>query len=508
MRSTCPRVRIFLSLAVILSFLTLPLCFAGNCDAPTEFKVTILHMNDPHAHYDPYKIAKDGEPMGGFARAKTIMDGIEARNRTDRVDTLKLMAGDLLTGTLYSTAFQGEMGVRLMNEMGFTAMVVGNHEFDYGLENLFRIRKLMKFPLLSANIKTSEGKHLFRTILKEKMPVTGGRVVIFGLTTEQTPTSTLPDNVKGLQFDDPIETAKDILKQFTDSDFVVALTHIGLDQDERLAEACPKIDVIIGGHTHSDVDPPRRVGDTVICQAGAYTRYVGRVDLDVKKGRVATFQGKLIDLTAQTKEDPKIRSSIDKFKKPLEKAMKIKVGETLVFLDGKLTTVRSGRESNLARLIAYVMAESCGADVAIVNGGGIRSSINEGTITLGDVHTVLPFGNTVVKLDMAGADLLEVLQRSADLKEGSGGKLQTCGIESTHAGGKVSIRKVRGRAFSAADTYSVAVNNFLLAGGDGYTIFKEKGKNVRNTFALVSDLLVDYLKRTKVVTGKILDDLK
>jgi 5'-nucleotidase / UDP-sugar diphosphatase len=507
MRSARPRVQIFLVVVAFACLSAVPMCIATSCDASSEFKVTILHMNDPHAHYDSYRISKDGEPIGGFAKAKTVMDGVEARNRAEGKDTLKLMAGDLLMGTLYSTAFKGDVGVRLMNKMGFDAMVVGNHEFDYGNENLLRIRKMMNFPLLSANIRTAEEKHPFQRVITKTLPVSGALVVIFGLTTHQTPTATLPDNVKGLQFDDPIETAKKILEPFDDADFIIALTHIGLEEDERLAAACPKIDVIIGGHTHTYVDPPRKVGNTIVCQASAYARYVGRLDLDVKNGRVVAHQGQLTDLTEKTAEDPKLSSIMDEYRKPLEKAMKVKVGETRIFLDGRLSSVRSGHESNLGRLIAYTAAESCGADVAIINGGGIRSSINEGTITLGDVHTVLPFGNTVVKLDMTGEDLLAVLQRSADLKEGSGGKLQTYGTEFTNNGGKVTIERIRGRSFAPTDTYSVAINNFLLAGGDGYNDFKDKGNNARNTYSLLADLLVDFFKKHQVVTQQTLESV-
>lgn len=507
MISAGPGIRTVLSLALLVSLSTVPLGLAGSCNAASEFKVTILHMNDAHARYDPYRVGKNGEPIGGFGKAKTIMDRIETRNRADGTDTLRLMAGDLLMGTLYSTVFKGEVGVRLMNMMGFTAMVVGNHEFDYGMENLFRIRKMMEFPLLGANIKTAQGKYLFRRIVTKTLPESGEQVVIFGLTTAETPTSTLPDNVRGLQFDDPVETAQGILKNYGEADFVVALTHIGLDQDERLAAACPKIDVIIGGHSHTYVDPPAKVGNTIVCQAGAYASCVGRLDLDVKDGRAVAFQGKLVDLTADTEEDKKIRAAVDEYKKPLERAMKDEIGQTRVFLDGKLSSVRSGHESNLGRLIAFTMAERCGADAAIINGGGIRSSINEGTITLGDVHSVLPFENTVVKVDMRGEDLLGVLQQGADLKEGSGGKLQTFGIEFINDGGKIKIWKVGGRAFVATDTFSVATNNFLLAGGDGYTIFKEKSLNVQNTYDLVADLLAEYIRKRKIVTAEALESL-
>ncbi len=252
-------------LRILISVILLLLCsFVGSLAFAAEsLKLSILHMNDPHGHYAAQE-DKLG-PISGFGKAQTILKEVSARNSAEGRETLILMAGDLLSGTPFSMVFKGKMGVDLMNKMGFHAMVVGNHEFDYGQDNLFKaLKPLMQFPLLSANTRTSTGANVFESLIEKKYPSSGTRVIIFGLTTQETPITTHPNNIKGLVFEDPTSTAIELLKDAKDEDLVIALTHIGIHDDKMLAEACPKIDVIIGGHTHTKIDPPIKVVNTII----------------------------------------------------------------------------------------------------------------------------------------------------------------------------------------------------------------------------------------------------
>ena len=184
------------------------------------------------------------------------------------------------------------------------------------------------------------------------------------------------------------------------------------------------------------------------------------------------------------------------------------IGKTEVFLVGTRSSVRSDNETNLGRLIAYNMAEGSGSDIAIINGGAIRGSIKGGEITSNDVYTALPFPNTVAKMNLSGEYILAVLQRGADLEPGSGGKLQTFGLTYTIDAGKVRIDKIRDQPFDLGKIYSVATNDFLAAGGDGYKVFKEKGGNLYNSGPLPSDLLINYIRENKVITQQLLDSLK
>ena len=296
-------------------------------------------------------------------------------------------------------------------------MTVGNHEFDYGQENLLNtLKPKMQFPLLSANTTSESGKYIFERTIQKKFSGSKTKAVILGLTTAETPITTHPKNVKGLVFHDPIKTASKLLKTVKKDDLVIAVTHIGVDEDKELAQACPRINVIIGGHTHTALFEPLRVGDTIICQAGAYAKYVGRLDLEVSEGRVTNYSGRLILLGPDVKEDEEIKSIIDEHKKLMDDSLKEVIGRTEVFLDGTRSRIRSGYDTNLGRLIAYNMASNSGSDAAMINGGSIRESLKDGDITLNDVYTVLPFPNTIVTMSLTGKDLETALAK----KRGTG----------------------------------------------------------------------------------------
>lgn len=492
-------------------FLVLTLLFPSGSsseDPAGLFKLTILYMNDPHAHYAPYEKKGINGHVGGFAKARSVLADMEAESRAEARHNLVLMAGDLLMGTPYSTAFKGELGVRLMNEMKFDAMVVGNHEFDYGKANLIsRLKPLVKFPLLSENIKTSDGRYVFDRVILRKYPDTSTRVIVFGLTTADTPVMTLPDNVQGLVFADPIETARDLVADFRDEDLIVALTHLGIEVDRELAARCPKIDVIIGGHSHTKIFSPEEVGTTLICQAGAYAEYVGRLDVNVRNGKIVSHKGGLIFLSPTVKEDEKILSMIADRKTQLDSRFHEVVGETDIFLDGSMKQIRSGTDTDLGRLITGVMARSAGTDVAIMNGGAIRASIDEGPITVGEINTVLPFQDTLVKVRLTGSDLTKVLQLSEELGNVSGGKLQAFGVDLRVVDGAVRIEKVDGKDFNPQTVYSVAITSFLFAGGDGYKIFGEKGTDVEKTGLLISDLVTEFIEKHKTITRGVLETM-
>lgn len=500
MKSYCGRISTILKILVALVLLASTFAWAGTEAGTAPLKLTILYMNDPHAHYLPYEEKGSEGPIGGFAKARTVLAQEQARAEAAGRKTLIFLGGDLLMGTPFSTAFKGELGVKLMNLTQFTAMTVGNHEFDYGQENLLsRLRPLMNFPLLSANTRTDQGQNLFDRVTVKELPGSKTRVAIFGLTTVDAPVTTHPRNVKKLVFEDPVATAKDLVNGLNKNDLKIALTHIGVEEDKRLAEKCPEIALIIGGHSHTALFKPLTVGKTIICQAGAYAKYVGKLDADVVDGNIVKYQGELIPLTAQVKEDPEASELIGQYKAKLDASLNTVIGKTEVYLEGSRSAVRSDRETNLSRMITYNMAVNAGADAALINGGSIRSSIKPGDITLNDVYTVLPFPSTVVKMNLRGDELAAVLERSARLEQGSGGKLQTFDIAYKIDQGRAKIEKIGSSDFEPTKNYCVAINDFLAAGGDGYIVFRDKGTNVYDSATLISDILIDYIKDKKVL---------
>ena len=256
---------------------------------PRARNLTILYFNDIHGHLEPWKPdAKSDATIGGIARIATVVERIRRENRALRRSTVLLQAGDILQGTPLSAVYQGEPDIECFNIMGVDAMTLGNHEFDFGKSNVAKLVERADFPILSANVFWTDGRPFARasTVVESN----GLRVGILGLTTAETPSTTFPTNVADLTFDDPIRAARYAVPVLEPHcDIVIALTHLGIPEDRRLAAAVPAIDVIVGGHTHAKLITPERVGNTVIVQAQDYGRFLGRLDLRIEPdGRVLT----------------------------------------------------------------------------------------------------------------------------------------------------------------------------------------------------------------------------
>ncbi len=481
---------------------------AWSKDLPCSFKLTILYMNDTHGHYSP-EADRDGQISGGFAKAMTVMEKIRKANETEGRITITLLAGDLFTGTAYSAVFKGRLGVRLMDAMDFSAMAVGNHEFDYGLPNLLkRLKPDMKFPLLSANIHYKNGSLVFKPYVIKKLPNKKCKILILGLTTMSTPELTHPKNVKGLVFEDPVKAACKIVEKEGENKFVIALTHLGVDKDKKLGLLCPGIDVIIGGHSHTSLFEPLKLDGTLVCQAGAYSKYVGRLDLDVKNGRIEDYKGELIKLDANVPEDLQVGSMIGKYNDKMSPYFGEVVGSSEVDLDGGLASVRSFSPCPLGALVAYAMAHAVGADAGLINGGGIRDGLKAGSISNRDIYGMLPFQNLIMKISMKGADLESVLRHSKDLPKRSGGKLQTYGIQYKTSGNELLITQVGKKSFNPDEYYSIAISDFLYSGGDGYTEFAARAKAVSPDGLPLNQVFSRFIREKKEITKGLLESLK
>lgn len=497
----------------LIAFLVLTFFFGFGATSlwakefPCSFKLTILYMNDTHGHYSPEKDS-NGLLTGGFAKAMTVIDKIRKANDADGRMTVTLLAGDLFTGTSYGAVFKGALGVQLLDAMNFSAMAVGNHEFDYGLPNLMKnLRPAMKFPLLSANIRYADGNPVFKSYVVKRLPDKRCKILIFGLTPVNTPELTHPKNVKGVVFEDPVNVARKIVEKHGKDKFVIALTHLGVEKDKKLGLLCPGIDVIVGGHSHTALFEPVKLGDTLVCQAGAYARYVGRLDVDVKDGRIENYKGELIKLDGTIEEDPGISSTLQKYSSKMAPFFNEVIGSSDIEMDGSLSTVRSSTPNQLGVLVASVMAKAMNTDVGLINGGAIRDGVKVGPITNGDIYGILPFQNLVMKVVMKGTDLRSVLRRSLDLPERSGGKLQTYGIRYEIVNQELSLKEIGQKNFDPDDHYSVALTDFLFAGGDGYKDFGLKSRTVYPDGLPLNQIFSDYIRTNKPLTKGLMDSL-
>ncbi|MFW5868207.1 MAG: bifunctional metallophosphatase/5'-nucleotidase, partial [Armatimonadota bacterium] len=266
--------------------------------------VTILHFNDSHGNV---LTPEDEGDLGGIARIAALVDQIREENEARDVTTLLLIAGDVLQGTPLSTVFHGEADFAALNRMDVSAMAIGNHEFDYGMPNLHRLIEMANFPILSANIRRKvDGSLVFDGT--ERFTVGDEMIVVIGLTTPETRVTTMPTNVENLDFEEPVETAAMLADRITRTEdrVVVALTHLGYEEDLKLARAVPALDVVVGGHSHTMLEESVSAGNAVVVQAKSYGEYLGRLDLVIDDGKVVNHEYSLIPIDASIAQDPDV----------------------------------------------------------------------------------------------------------------------------------------------------------------------------------------------------------
>ncbi|MEM0909095.1 MAG: 5'-nucleotidase C-terminal domain-containing protein [Pseudomonadota bacterium] len=500
--------------------------------------LTILHVNDVHSRIEPitkYNNTCDpeddaaGECFGGAAR---LMSAIAAEKATADGPVLVLDGGDQFQGSLFYTHYKGEAAADVMNAIGFDAMAVGNHEFDDGPEVLREFVDRVNFPVLMANATIAPGSVLDGAVpASVVLEVEGERYGIIGVTPQGNATLAAPG--PDLTFSDPVPavTAEIAALEADGVNRIILLSHSGLNVDERIAANVDGIDLIIGGHSHTLLSNEiegaaaaypvmvRSPGGspTPIVQAGAYTKYLGRIDLTFDDNGVVTgLDGDTMLIDASVPKDAQMDELVVALAEPLDSIREEVVGEAIEALDGSRENCRS-RECVMGSLVADAMLDYAadeGYQIAIQNGGGVRASIDAGPITMGDVLTVLPFQNTIATFKFTGQGIVDALEHGVSgVEDGSGRFPQLAGLRmvvdlSVPAGeGRVQRVEVKlGDGWSPIDpaaTYGVVTNNFMRQGGDGYSGFAEFGVDAYDYGPGLERVFADYLGKIGPVTPKV-----
>ncbi|ABR30000.1 metallophosphatase [Thermosipho melanesiensis] len=476
-------------------------------------KVIIFHINDTHGH--AWTFSEYHNPnIGGFAVIASIIDEERAKNP----NVLFLHAGDINTGVPESDLLNALPDIFALNRMKLDAMAVGNHEFDKTRDVLMYQMDIAKFPFLSANIY-KDGKPFFKPYIIKN--VGGVKIAIFGLTTEETAILE-PLYSRDLEFRNAIEVAKEIVPGLRKkADIVVALTHLGMGQayegnyttSEELAKMVDGIDIIIDGHSHTKLEKAKVINNTIVVQAWEWGKIVGKLELDVENGKIENwnwtpipvnlkvYKGKDEDgnsiyefVGKEYKPTEYVKVPLDYFAKIGSEKLDTIIGETKILLDGERAHVRSG-DTNLGHIITDAMLWKTGADIAFQNGGGIRASVEPGKITIRNILTVLPFGNTVYVMKMTGEQVMKVLEYAATIPEGKGAWLHVGGLVWKSEGGKVTEVMVNGKPLEMDKVYTIVTNNYMAGGGDGYSVLSENKASGYDTGFVLADVVVEYIQK-------------
>ncbi len=503
--------------------------------------LTILHTNDFHSRVEPINKYNsgckpednaDGKCFGGYAR---LINAIKAE-QADTNNSILVDGGDQFQGSLFYTYYKGKVAAEMMNRLGYDAMTVGNHEFDDGPETLRLFTKEVDFPVLMSNADLSKERLLSDRIKPSTVIERGGeKIGLIGLTPEDTAELASPG--KAITFSDPVEAVAREVKKLEEQgvDRIIVLSHSGYQTDMIVASDVDGIDVIVGGHsntflsnTSDKADGPYPTwiknpsgGKTAIVQAYAYGKYLGRLDVTFDDdGIVTSALGEPIVVGGEIAEDSALVERISELAVPLEEIRQKKVADTVAPIDGDRANCRA-RECEMGNLVAEALLDRVkdqGVSVAIYNGGGLRASIDEGEITMGEVLTVLPFQNVVSTFELSGADVIAALESGvSQIEDGKGRFPQVAGLRYAidlnvlANSGRVSDVEIRtADGFEAIDPeamYGIVSNDFVRGGGDGYSVFEEKAVNAYDFGPSVETVVADYLSAqspyTPALDGRI-----
>jgi 5'-nucleotidase/UDP-sugar diphosphatase len=551
-----------------MKYLALNLLFIFSILSSSVFANTILniiHINDHHSHLEsePYKLFFDGVEtkvqLGGLPRVATKIKQL----RTSLKNPLVLHAGDALQGTIFYTLYKGDADVALMNMIGFDAFELGNHEFDDGETVLAKFIKQANFPILAANIDASQNNEiagLFKPYLIKE--IEGEQVAILGINTLKTVDSSNPN--KNVIFKNEIKTANKYVKLLEKQGInkIFLLSHYGYNQDINLAKQVAGVDIIVGGDSHTLLGDVKSLGlksegdyptivlsprkePVCIVQAWQYSYAVGKLKVEFNEnGQVTKCQGNsilLVDSINQkvdsiiannsnieiVKEDSAVAAKLAEYSSKLENLRQQVIGQAAdnlwhIRIPG---THATGVELPNGSYIAPIVAESffyqlqkvgLKPDLVIENGGGIRTSLLKGNITIDHAYNLLPFNNTLYILNMKGSEIKQVLEDAVshiwDDNGSTGAFPYGSHIRYTIEKNKptnqritqIEIKNKQGiwQAIKADKYYKVVTNSYLTDGKDGYTTFgkikAERGGI--NTYFNYAESFVDYVKQIKTLT--------
>ena len=520
-------------LALVL--MTAPL-LAQAYEKDRVYKFTVLHTNDHHGHFWPNE-----HDEYGLAAQKTMMDQIRFDVQAHGGQVLILSGGDINTGVPESDLQDAEPDFRGMNLVGYDAMAIGNHEFDNPLSVLRQQQKWAKFPLLSANIyQKSTGKRLFQPYALFNR--VGLKIAVIGLTTDDTAKIGNPEYFTDMEFRKPATEAKAVVEELRKNekpDVIIAATHMGhydngnhgsnAPGDVEMARELPAgyLDMIVGGHSQdpvcmakenvkqADYVPgtpcqPDRQNGTWIVQAHEWGKYIGRADFSFLNGKLTLEHYELVPINLRKKiknadgstswvnytqeiaKNPAMMKLLTPFQKKGEAQLGVKIGSVKGDLEGDRSKVRFV-QTNLSRVILASQMERTKADFAVMSGGGVRDSIESGTITYKDVLKVQPFGNTLTYVEMKGSEVEKYLAVVANKQVDSGAYAQFANVSLIADGTGVSEVKIKGEPLQADKIYRMATLSFNATGGDGYPPVNQLPSYV-NTGFVDAEVLKQYIQ--------------
>ncbi len=505
--------------------------------AQAEYTLHVLHINDFHSRIEAVggtdstcsaEDAAENKCFGGIARLSAKINELRDSLTAAGENVILVDAGDQFQGSLMFTTYKGAVEAEFLEQLRPDAMALGNHEFDDGPEGLAAFLDKVTFPVISGNLDVSQSNVLAGRVQNHVVLEVGGEKIgiISALAVDTTETSSpgnaviFQNEIDSLKADVATLEAEGVTK-------IIAVTHVGYNMDQEIAAAVPGIDAVVGGHSHTylSATDPNRAGPyptwvsqesgamVPVVQAYAYSKYLGHLELTFSDdGSLLHAAGNTILLDSSVTPDPAIEARVAELAGPIEELKAKVIGETSEAVDGSRETCRQ-MECQMGNLVTDAMLDRVkdqGVTIAITNGGGLRSSIDAGPVTMGEVLSVLPFQNTLSTFTVTGADIVAALENGVSrLEDGAGRFAQVSGLKYTFdpaqpADSRVSevMVLVGGDAWAPIDPaaeYNLVSNNYVRGGGDGFRMFVD-AQNAYDFGPDLADVLAEYMAKTQAYT--------
>lgn len=470
-------------------------------------KATVLYFNDAH---EISPVVNQFGDRGGVARLKTAIDRVREENK----HTVVAFGGDLGGGTLFGAVYQGFPMVEAFNEINIDIANFGQHDFDFGSDVTKKLVKQSDFQWISSNLTDLEGKPFADVPTYKIINKQGIKIGVISLTDNMNTTS-LDGQVVQQDLIQSAKNAVEKIKETKKADVIIALTQETLEKDEQLLSAVPEIDAVF---------TEEQAEDQSFIHGYENNRYIfapegnlgSMIRLDIiKDGKEVQLKPEVIEVDHTVPEDPKLKEIADYYQGKLEvelgKAI-AKLETSLIYGDNHETRFQ---ETNIGNFVADSYRSYYNADIGIMNGGGIRSSIPAGEFTLRDAYSILPFQNKVILAGVKGETIRTALENGVSRVENlGGGFLQVSGMQYSYnpskpVGSRVENISINNEPIDMQKTYKVAMLNYIFNGGDGYTMFNDSDLLVDEANARTdAEVLIEYAKKLGVINVKTEDRIK
>ena len=444
-------------------------------------RIRILHTNDVHGTISPVPDSVViGHPanLGGSAYLATIVD--RARQQ-EAGRTLLLDSGDAVHGQASTDLDKGQSMMEVMDQVGYDAGTLGNHDFQWGVGNLVDRLARSRHPVVVANVVREDGTPLPNTQPYKIVDIGGMRVGITGLLTAETAQKQRKDRIEGIRFLDEAEALRQqvALLRNQGAELILVMSHMGLEKDREVAQRFPEENLVfLGGHSHDRVTGPERLAGNFLVQAGSQGKEVGELVLELEKSRVVGVEHRLIPVDPATvPADPEVASLVARYEERADREM----GKTLTELDRHMFRSEH-RDSPVGNMVTDAMRQAAGTQLAFINSDALRTDLEKGPLTRKHLYAMMPFGGDVMKGQLTGEQVMRVLEYSVTQRSITEGVhkpfLQVSGMRFAYdaaepVGHRVLGVEVDGQPLDPKATYTVALDDYLCLGKMGYSWFTE-----------------------------------